>query len=253
MVDLKSILVTDISRPITVHAAKGKIFHKANRESFGLSLCISGQITYTMGSEQYVSKPGYAVLLPQGASYSLYADSTGFFPLIDFQCQGLQTDRIIVLPLKNPQACIMDYKAIMELSLFKGNRLRIYSVFYDLLYKLFDEEQPHDNQLYPVIQYIERNFSDPTLTNRILAKQISTSEVYLRKLFFARYNTTPKQYILDIRIRKAKQLLLDTPLTVTAISESCGFSSVYHFSRAFREKTGMTPTQYAKLNRIYKI
>ena len=35
--------------------------------------------------------------------------------------------------------------------------------------------------------------------------------------------------------------------------EECGFSSVYHFCRAFKNKTGMTPTEYANLNKIYQI
>ena len=75
----------------------------------------------------------------------------------------------------------------------------------------------------------------------------------MRKLFLSYYHITPKQYVLDIRIRKAKQLLCDTPFSVTAIAEECGFSSVYHFCRVFKEKTGFTPTEYANLNKIYQI
>ena len=105
--------------------------------------------------------------------------------------------------------------------------------------------------LYPATKYIEENIFNPDLSNAILTKQARISEVYLRKLFLSQYNTTPKQYILNIRINKAKQLLTDTPFTITAISEECGFKSLYHYCRIFKAKTGLTTTQYAKLNKTF--
>ncbi len=51
----------------------------------------------------------------------------------------------------------------------------------------------------------------------------------------------------------AKQLLTDAFLTVTAVAEACGFCSVYHFCRVFKERAGMTPTQYARHNKASRI
>ena len=137
--------------------------------------------------------------------------------------------------------------------MFHKNHLKIYSGFYELLDKIYYENSkkhtPHDS----AIQFIAKNIQNSALSNICIAKQIGISEVYLRKLFLSYYHITPKQYVLDIRIRKAKQLLCDTPFSVTAIAEECGFSSVYHFCRAFKEKTGMRPTEYANLNKIYQI
>ena len=109
------------------------------------------------------------------------------------------------------------------------------------------------NPLDPIIKYIAENIQSPELSNTCLARQLGISEVYLRKLFSVHYKITPKQYVLDIRIRKAKQMLRDTPLTVAAIAEACGFASVYHFCREFKQRTGLTPTQYAVNNRVFKI
>lgn len=91
------------------------------------------------------------------------------------------------------------------------------------------------------------------LSNTALAKTLGISEVYFRKLFFKRYNISPKQYILDFRIQKAKQMLVETPYTVLSISESCGFSTPNHFCRTFKQHTGLTPTQYALQNCVYEI
>ena len=57
---------------------------------------------------------------------------------------------------------------------------------------------------------------------------------------------TPRQYILDLRLRLARQLLSETRESIGAIAEQCGFSSVYHFSRAFHQSTGRTPSEYRR-------
>ena len=77
--------------------------------------------------------------------------------------------------------------------------------------------------------------------------------VYLRKLFAAKYNISPKQYILDTRIQKAKHLLTNSPYSITAIGTDCGFSSVYIFSRCFKGRVGLTPSEYAKINRKFEL
>lgn len=224
-----------------------------NRHSYGLSLCISGQITYTMNGKKYISNQSNAVILPQGGSYTLFGDKEGLFPVINFKCENLNCDEIIVFPLENPQACIQSFKVLTNLFLHNESSLKIYSAFYELLSKVFPANSPKNTPLDSVIQYIEENIQNPELSNTELASQIGISEVYLRKLFLAHYNITPRQHILDIRIRKAKQLLCDTPLTVATIAEKCGFSSVYHFCRMFKQRTGLTPTQYAANNKVYKI
>jgi AraC-like DNA-binding protein len=253
MNNLDNIVITDIEIPIVVHSKKGRKFQMTNRQSYGLSLCISGQITYTMNGENYISDQSNAVLLPQGGTYSLFGDAEGLFPVINFKCKNFNCNKIMAFKLENPQAFLKSFEALKNLFLDDKNHLKIYSVFYDLLSKIYYENSQKHTLLDSAIQFIAENTQNPTLSNTCIAKQIGISEVYLRKLFLSYYHITPKQYVLDIRIRKAKQLLCDTPFRVTAIAEECGFSSVYHFCRVFKEKTGFTPTEYANLNRIYQI
>ena len=87
MDNLDNIVITDIQTPIVVHSEKGRKFQMTNRQSYGLSLCISGQITYTMNGENYISHQNNAVLLPQGGTYSLFGDMEGLFPVINFKCK----------------------------------------------------------------------------------------------------------------------------------------------------------------------
>lgn len=138
------------------------------------------------------------------------------------------------------------------LSLFEGNRAAIMSIFYGILNRIA-LENTGQSRLIPAIRFIENNFHRPSLTNGELARKCNISEIYFRRLFTEIYKTTPKQYLIEIRINKAKQLLTDGALNVGAVAEQCGFTNQYHFCRIFKEKTGLTPTEFAKHNRIYKI
>ena len=250
---LKKIIVTDIHAPIMVNSHRGRKLNMINRPSYGLSFCINGQITYTHRGKQYVSNPNVAVLLPKGESYSLYGDKNGIFPVINFDCIGLECTDIVVFPLQNPELFYKECRTLIELFLFPDKQLDIYITFYGILKHIAGEQSPQNHALQQALTYIEDHIADPKLSNSVIAYNAHISEVYLRKLFSENYHTSPKQYILDIRMQKAKQLLTDSSLSVASISELCGFSSVYTFSRCFKEKTGMSPMEYAKENRVYRI
>lgn len=252
MKNLNDVTVTDITNVITVFSPKGRSEKINNRKSYGLSFCLEGQITYSHNGKKFISDKEHAVILPQGQSYTLYGDKKGVFPVINFTCADFLCDTITVLPIPNNESFIKDYEQIKALLLFEGNRARIMSIFYNLLHKL-SSYCSIGNTVMPALKFIEKNYQNPNLTNKMLAHECQISEVYFRKLFTNQFKTTPKQFIVDIRIQKAKQLLSEGNLKINAVSYKCGFSNPYHFCRVFKEKTGLTPTEYMKQNRVYKI
>ena len=252
MNNLDKIVVTDINEIFTVSSPRGRTGKINKRKNYALSFCAEGQITYTHNGSETVSDKNHAVILPKGQTYTLYGNKTGSFPVINFDCAQILCDTVVSLPIKNPDIYIKDYEQLEALSFFKGNRTKMMSIFYDMLYRL-SLESTEDSVITPAITYLENNYNDPGLTNAELAKQCKISEVYFRKIFAERYKTTPKQYVLNIRINKAKLLLAENSLKINAIAERCGFSNQYHFCRVFKERTGLTPSEYIKQNKIYKI
>lgn len=75
--------------------------------------------------------------------------------------------------------------------------------------------------------------------------QMSKSNFILA--FKKRFNTTPKQYILDLRIAKAKDLLLHTSLTIKEIALIVGFTDQLYFSRYFKNKEQLAPSEWQRL------
>ena len=69
---------------------------------------------------------------------------------------------------------------------------------------------------------------------------------YFRRMFKKYTGISPGQYHLQLKILRAKELLLSSDLTVKEISYELGFQSIYYFSRVFRDKTGKSPTELRK-------
>lgn len=250
MPDLSAVTLTQLIDAMTVQSPKGRTLQMHCRSSYALSFCYSGKITYTHQGKEFVSDQDHAVLLPKGASYRLYRNETGSFPLINFQCENLPMDTFLVIPLHNPESYLADFEQLKTRLLFPYGRAKALSIFYDILYRLSTEGTAANAILLPAIHYLETDFSDPELSNAVLAAKCGISEIYFRQLFKAHFGTSPRQYILELRLSRAKQLLAGSTLTVSEIAERCGFTSPYHFSRAFHHAVQCTPSEYRKKNRL---
>ena len=94
-------------------------------------------------------------------------------------------------------------------------------------------------------QYLRDHYQQPVSLNN-LAEVANISPIYFHKLFTAYFHKTPNQYLLDLRIERAKQMLLEETVSLVDIALSCGFTSQSYFCNRFKTLTGMTPLQYRK-------
>lgn len=241
---LEQLTLTELEDILTIESPKGRALEIKNRESWGLSFCAAGKITYRHNGKKFVSDKSCAVLLPKGESYSLSGEESGLFPLINFECTGYENREFLTIPLADPESYLEDFERIKDFSLFANRELAVKSIFYDILSRLSAENLTRNDLIDPGVQYIHLHYGDAGLTNDLLAETCKISEIYFRKLFVRKFGISPKQYILDIRLKKAKQLLENHAMTVTQIAEQCGFTSVYHFCRFFKQNTGTTPGKF---------
>ena len=80
----------------------------------------------------------------------------------------------------------------------------------------------------------------------MIKKNTEVSPSYLTALFHKHLDISPGEYIRRIKLQESKQMIREGSMNFTEIAESLQYSTVHHFSRQFKEKFGITPTEYAK-------
>lgn len=94
------------------------------------------------------------------------------------------------------------------------------------------------------VAYMQAHFSDSELTMNALAKHLDISSVTLSIEFKNEMDVSPSDYLANIRMEKAKELLRGTNMLVKDVSTSVGYEDAHAFMRRFKKYTGMTPGQY---------
>ena len=95
------------------------------------------------------------------------------------------------------------------------------------------------------MQYISTHVREK-LSVPIVGKNVDVSPSYLTSLFHKHLQISPGEYIRRIKLQESKQMIREGSMNFTEISEALQYSTVHHFSRQFKEKFGITPTEYAK-------
>jgi transcriptional regulator GlxA family with amidase domain len=91
-----------------------------------------------------------------------------------------------------------------------------------------------------VIQIMEANIEEP-ISPSLLAERVGMSTRQLERLFRRYLNRSPKRYYMELRLQKARNLLMQTDMTVINVALACGFASPSHFSKCYRAHYDTTP------------
>jgi AraC family transcriptional regulator, glycine betaine-responsive activator len=95
-------------------------------------------------------------------------------------------------------------------------------------------------KLSTVIQMMESNIEEP-ISPSLLARDVSMSTRQLERLFRRYLNRSPKRYYMELRLQKARNLLMQTDMSVINVALACGFASPSHFSKCYRSQYNTTP------------
>lgn len=95
-------------------------------------------------------------------------------------------------------------------------------------------------KLLSIIELMEKNLEEP-LSRGQLARNASLSTRQLERLFRKYLNRSPARYYLELRLNRARLLLLQTNMSVIDVALACGFISASHFSKCYRDFFGRTP------------
>ena len=245
------ITVTEICTVFTTYHNKGSASVMVNRPTCGLCFCTEGKIVFRQHGEEYVADPNHVIFLPKKANYEFICYAKGTFPMINFHCDTEFThDRIESVPIENVGLYTRLLKNIGDtLTGSKStDRFRALSVFYQLLGHISDDSSLPGKAavLRPALEFLDRNYANSTLTILELAERAHISEVYFRRLFHNHFGISPKQYIKNLRMNRAKELLKNSFVSISSIAEQSGYGNIYHFCRDFKASVGCTPSDFRR-------
>jgi AraC-like DNA-binding protein len=103
-------------------------------------------------------------------------------------------------------------------------------------------DDPNAQRIARARQRIDEQWNRP-LDMQELAAAVGLSYRHFRRLFLQFTGLPPNQYLLNLRINRAKRLLEES-LTIEQVALRSGFTDPYYFSRVFKQKTGITPAKW---------
>lgn len=106
------------------------------------------------------------------------------------------------------------------------------------------KEANENNFMKNIQRLIYANLGSPELNRNFLANSLHMNPDYLSYIFHVKFGQTLTSYITSVRIDTAKELLINTPMTLQNISDHSGFSDCSYFHRQFKRLTGITPQQF---------
>ena len=145
-------------------------------------------------------------------------------------------------------AMIREGAALSESSY--ANYFKSNSILMEILGELFAEigSRAHERRRTmadEIRYYLEMRYSEKIRLSE-LAGVIGIHPNYLTRVFREKYQITPKQYLMNLKLEKACQQLTHTDYPVSLISDTLGFEDQMSFAKTFRGRYKMTPSQYRK-------
>lgn len=248
--------VTKIQDCVLVRKNEGATLHK-NRLTHGLVIMINGCNTYKFSDgTTIISKPNTIVYLPKESSYTVIKTIPGSCIAINFLIKSEQSFPPFSLEIRNIDKYLNDFNATLKAWGTKDNGYlnQCYKNLYSIICNLQNDaivttpySPPKTKQLASTgLDYIIKNISNTDLSVESIANHLDVTPEYFRKIFKNIYGISPKKYIINRRIEKAKELISSNEFKINDIVNICGFSSFSYFSSEFKKITSFSPSDFKK-------
>lgn len=249
---LTDLIITKVYLASTIYSPKNKSAKRTNRPRWAIIMKYEGETVYTSCGEKFLSDYNHIIVLPKGCSYEWQCNREGHFSVVEFESE-LSLQEPLSFYLKNSEKILkalkeLEYKRNTKQPMFEFESIRdVYSILISLAKSESEKYLPSEkyNKIAPAIEYISKNYNKK-ITNAELAEVTGTSVVYFRKLFSDVMGTSPIAYAQKIRVEMAAEMLKSDFGTISDVSASLGYSSLYDFSRAFKKHVGISPSKYLK-------
>lgn len=222
---------------------RGRGFH-------ALSFRVEGDVVFEHEGQRYAVSTNEIAFVPKGFDYTMHARSREHVYVVHFEA-------LPDIPMDFASFTLVDptyYREQLRLMhrIWKqkqtGYQYAAASVFYGILEQLAKgnakkEDPLVTDKLSETLEYIHRHYADPGLNVAALAELYGTSTTYFRRIFKQTCGVLPLQYIHNLRLKRAEELLKSGYYTVAEAAYATGFSDPKYFSRFVKKEKGITPSE----------
>ena len=241
-------------------------FSIKDEEDFFLIFTVKGKLNLELDDEEYELCSNY-LTITNAKNIRCCTLEKNSSELLILQFNGNGTEHILSLINKysskiifpvNPKTIKKNIKVLM--TSIKGKKilteaqmsLKIYEILCECII-LYNKdirknsvfENDYDTIVSLAEEFIINNLSSP-LNVKTIAKHINMSPSHFSKIFKAQTGCSPYEYVLDLRLNKAKEYLIKSDKSIEQIAELCGFNSESNFVYFFKKSTGLSPLKYRK-------
>ena len=242
---------------------RGFVFPGESHQMPELTYVDQGSLHSVADGQDLLLKQGDIVIYGPGQWHMQYAD-IGVAPryvTLTFDVSGLDVTPLINRKFAAPQQAVHLLQQMLreQERMDKFSNDMILAQLTQLLLTLLREcETPSggklqtsnsvhsENEIIRQAQIFISSHIREKLSVPLVARQVDVSPSYLTALFHKNLQISPGEYIRRIKLQESKQMIRENDLNFTEIAAALQYSTVHPFSRQFKEKFGITPTEYAK-------
>lgn len=238
-------------------------FNRAGHQYFELLYVHNGTLGVTLADTVCTLAAGDLILFGPDSEHAkrLTKDNTCNFLSISFDMDLSEPQRLLghVFHCTNGLRDAL-YKIIEESTMHSPHAqtlmlCHLQEIITRLILLLNELEEEHNsfslNQnsqgdlLQQILAYMEEKVTEPITIEQICHK-FFMSRTSLQALFKTYLHNSPKNYLLNIKLQKSKELIRENQHTISEIADMLGFSSIHYFSRLFKKYFDLSPSEYAK-------
>ncbi len=239
-----------------ITAKKHYPMRNKSRHHHGFIYTLEGAETYTFKDKKITTPPGTILYIPKGEAYTIeLEEDSNTVITMEFEV----TDGVVLRPFlmkagkgSDVKNCFLEAERICNGKKY-ASEVMCRSLFYRAVYLLLSKDtEYHTSQstakLRDAVEYLHSNYRSTDFRISDMYTISGISAKYFETIFKREFGVTPKEYLIQLRIDYATELLRNEKYTVGNAALEVGYSDIYHFSKIFKAKTGMSPGEVKSSN-----
>lgn len=246
----------------------GHTYGYTARPEYHLHFILDGKGYFEINGKRHTLTRGQLFVIPPNVSSYVYQadqEKPWYYAWIAFN--GTQADRLMAKAGFDETHVIRDanippeefteliYEMLKASQLTIANELDRAGYLYLIMALLIESNKPApandqhsvDNYIKHALQYIQFNYNR-NINVQDIVNYVGINRSYFSYIFSQKMNASPKEYLQQFRIEKAKTLLLDTSAPIAEIALKVGYKDPFIFSKNFKKTEGISPREYRSLS-----